>query len=65
MLGMGILFGVAVRMMHPVKDRIGTRIEKGRALRKEGEKVEEPLPKFIHPKHLMGSIAVQKERLRK
>lgn len=65
MRGMGILFGIAVRMMHSVKDRIGAGIEKRRALRDKGEEVEEPLPKFIHPKHLMGSIAVQKKRLRK
>ena len=65
MRGMGILAGIAIRMMHPVEDRIGAGIEKGRALRDKGEEVKEPLPKSIHPKHLVGSIAVQKERLRK
>ena len=62
---MRVFLRIAVRMMHPVKDRIGAGIEKGRTLRNEGEEVEEPLPKFIHPKHFMGSIAMQKERLRK
>jgi hypothetical protein len=62
---MRILLGIAVRVMHPVKDRVGAGIEKGRALRDEREEVEEALPKFIHPKHFMGSIAVQEERLRK
>jgi hypothetical protein len=62
---MRILSRIAVRVMHPVKDRVGAGIQKGRALRDKGEEVEETLPKFIHPKHLVGSIAVQEERLRK
>jgi hypothetical protein len=62
---MRILLGIAIRMMHPVKDRISAGIQKGRALRDKGEEVEESLPGSIHLKHLVGRIAVQKECLRK
>jgi len=65
MWGMGVLLGIAIRVMHPVKDRIGAGIQKGRSLRDKGEEVEESFPKSIHPKHLVGGIAMQKERLRK
>jgi hypothetical protein len=60
---MGILFRIAIGMMHPVQDRIGPRIEKGRALRNEREGVKEPFPKLIHLKHLMRRISVQEESL--
>jgi hypothetical protein len=61
----GIFFGVAIGVMHPVEDGIGPGIEKGRTLGDKGERVKEVFPKFVHPKHLVRSIAVQKERLRK
>ena len=60
---MRVLFGIAVGVMHPVKDRVGPRVQKRRALRNKGKTVEKTLPKLIHPKHLMRSIAVQKKRL--
>jgi hypothetical protein len=65
MRGMRVLLGIAIRMMHPVEDSVGARVQKGRPLRDKGEEVEESLPGSIHPKHLVGSIAMQKEGLRK
>jgi len=61
--GMGILLGIAIGMMHPVKDGIGPGIQKGGALRNKGEAVKESLPKLVHFEHLMRSIAVQEKRL--
>jgi len=60
---MGVLFGIAISVVHPVKDCISPRIQKRRALRNKGKSVEKTLPKLIHPKHLMRGIAVQKKRL--
>jgi hypothetical protein len=65
MRGMGVFLRIAIRMMHPVEDGIRARIQKGRTLRNESKEVKEAFPKFIHPKHLVGSITVEEERLRK
>ena len=64
MRGMGILFRVAVGVMHPVQDGISPGVQKGRALGQKGQAIKEPFPEFIHLKHLMRGIAVQEERLR-
>jgi hypothetical protein len=51
--------------VHPVEDRVGAWIEKGRALRDKCEAVEELLPKFVHFKHLVGGVSVEEEGLGK
>lgn len=60
---MGVLFRVAVGMVHPVKNGICPWIQKGGALRNEGEAIEEFFPKLVHFEHLMRSIAVQEKGL--
>ena len=60
---MRILLRVAVRVVHPVEDGIAPGIQEGAALDDEGESIKEFLPEFIHLKHLMRGIAVQKESL--
>ena len=62
---MRIFFRVAIGVVHPVENGIGSWIKKGRALGKEGKAVEKPLPELIHSEHLMRSIPMQEESLRK
>jgi len=61
--GMGILFRIAVCMVHAVQDSIGPGVQEGRALGNKSEAVKESFPEFIHSEHLMRSIAVQEESL--
>ena len=61
---MGVLFGIAIGVVHPVKNGIGPGVQKGRPLRDEGKGVKEFLPELIHLKHLMRGVAVQEESLR-
>ena len=44
MRGMRILFGVAVRVVHPVEDGISARVQEGGALGQEGETIKESFP---------------------
>jgi hypothetical protein len=60
---MRIFFGIAVGVVHPVEDSVGAGIEKRGTLGHKGERVEEPLPEFIHLEHLVRSIAVQEKCL--
>jgi len=51
--GMGVFFGIAIGVVHPVEDGVGAWVEKGGALRDKGERVEESFPEFIHLEHLV------------
>lgn len=48
-----------------MKNRIGSRGKIGASLPHPGEQVEEPFPEFIHDKHLVCCITMQKEALAK
>ena len=61
--GVGVLFRIAVRMVHAVQDSIGPGVQEGRALGNKSEAVKELLPELIHLKHLMRTIAMQEESL--
>jgi hypothetical protein len=63
--GVGIFFRVAVGVVHPVEYGVGAWVEEGRALGDKSEAIKEFLPKFVHFKHLVGSVAVQEEGLGK
>ena len=63
MRGMRIFLGIAVSVVHPVQDGVSAGVEKRRALRNKGKRVEKFLPEFIHLKHLVGRIAVQEKCL--
>src|SRR5450432_1971737 len=58
MRGMGILFRVAIGMMHAVEDRVSPRVQERRTLTEKSEPVKELFPEFIHFKHLMRCIPV-------
>jgi hypothetical protein len=60
---MRVFFGVAVCVVHPVHHRIGTGIQKRGTLCDEREKIKEALPEFVHDKHFMRRIPVQKKCL--
>ena len=60
---MRVFFCVAVRMMHPVHDRIRPRIQERRTLCDEREEVEEFFPERIHRKHLVRCITVKEKGL--
>lgn len=62
---MRVFFGITVFVMHAVKNRICARIQKRRALCDKSKEVKEPFPWFIHGKHFMGAITVQKKSLTK
>ena len=61
----GVLFGIAVGMVHPVQDGIGARVKERRSLRNEGETIKKAFPALGHFEHLMGSVSVKEEGLRK
>lgn len=65
MRAMGIFWGVAVGVVHPVKDRIGPGGKIRTALADPGKQIKEFLPEPAHLKHLMGGISVQEKTLAK
>jgi hypothetical protein len=65
MRGMRILFGIAVSMVHTVKDGVGAGIEEGGTLDEKGKTIKKPFPEFGHPEHLMGSISMKEKCLGK
>ncbi len=60
-----VSFRVAEGVVHSVKHRISTRTQVRRTLRQIRQCVKKTLPEFAHREHLVGRIAVQKERLAK
>lgn len=62
---MGIIFRIAVSMVHAMEHRVATGIEKAGPLTKKGNQKEELLPKVAHFKHTVGRIPMQEERLTK
>ena len=60
-----VLFRIAVRMMHTMQDSVCPGIQERRTLGNESEAVKESLPKLIHLEHLMRTISMQEECLRK
>jgi hypothetical protein len=51
-------------VVHAVQQRVGPGREEAAALADVGESEEEPLPEFIHRKHLVRRVAVQVKCLR-
>lgn len=62
---MGIIFRIGKGVVHPVQHGIGFSTQITASLGDPGENKEETLPKCIHGKHHMRSIAMQKEGLGK
>lgn len=62
---MRILFRVAIRMVHSMQNGISPGIQKGRSLGKERKTVKEFFPELIHLEHLMRTISMEEESLRK
>jgi hypothetical protein len=60
-----VFFGIAVSMVHSVKNCISARRKERRALRKPGKDIEEFFPKFVHVEHFMSAVTVQEEGLTK
>lgn len=60
---MWILFCITIGVVHPVKDRISSRVQVGRTLRNPCKNVKEFLPEGIHGKHFMRGVAMKKEGL--
>jgi hypothetical protein len=61
----GISFSIAVGVVHPVQDGVSAWAKERRTLGYISKGKKEFFPKFIHHKHAMGGITMQKEGLRK
>ena len=59
----GILRSIRVGMVHAVQNRIGSRREVRTPLPDPREKVKKLFPVFVHHKHLVSCVAVQKKAL--
>jgi hypothetical protein len=62
---MRVFFGIAVSVMHPVKDGVCPGIKERRSLRDKCKEVKKALPGFTHAEHFVGGVPVQKEGLAK
>jgi hypothetical protein len=62
---MRILVGIAVCMMHAVKDSISAGVQERRSLGKKSKKIKETLPGLIHAEHFVRRVAMQEESLAK
>ena len=62
---MGILFGIAVGMMHSVHHRIRSRNKIGRTLGEPGHKINGFFPSLTRCIQLMGCITVKEEGMKK
>jgi hypothetical protein len=65
MRGMRVFLGITVCVMHTVHDGICPGIKKGRALHEDRQSIKKALPKRIHRKHFVGSVAMEEKSLTK
>ena len=62
---MGVLFRVAVRMVHTMQNGIGPGVQKRRTLGDKSQHIEELFPERMHFEHLVRAVAMQEKSLRK
>lgn len=62
---MRIIFGITVRMVHAVQNRVSTGAQVRGSLKNPSEYVERLFPERAHGKHFMRRVPVQKEGLEK